>query len=154
MSNVTVIRLFQKRIQAAILPLPPHHQKFFALSSGFCSGLGLGALLFPNLEFHVQRTDGVDEHHEDDGVLGAVEVANAPCATDNWQMDQVRVKARAADFTDNSNAEEAGHEALAREERKHKQSVNENRQAVVDKVIDARIPLWAHEEEASVKGGE
>ena len=66
-------------------------------------------------------------------------------------MDQVRVERRTANTTHKRDAEESRQEALARKQTHHKHTVNENRKAMVDEVIIARVRIRAHEEEASVK---
>jgi hypothetical protein len=76
----------------------------------------LGTLAAPGLEFHVQRTDGIDEDHQNQGIQGLVQIANAPGDGDNRQVDQVGVKTGAAHLADQRNAEEPGRKSLATQE--------------------------------------
>ncbi len=48
-------------------------------------------------------------------------------------------------------AEELRQESLARKQTYHEHAVNENRKAMMDKIIIARIGIRTHEEEAPVK---
>ena len=119
--------------------------KFYLLSS-------TNYFLFaPNLEFHVERADGVNEDEQKDGILRTIQVANAPCKRDDRQMDQVRIERSAANAAHKRNAEELSQKALARKEAHHEHAVNENREAMVDKIIVSRVSICAHEEEASIK---
>lgn len=76
----------------------------------------LGTLAAPGLEFHVQGTDGIDEDHQDQGIQGLVQIANAPGDGDNRQVDQVGVETGAAHLADQRNAEEPGRKSLATQE--------------------------------------
>ena len=112
----------------------------------------LPTLLFaPDLEFHVKRAHGVNEDEQKDRVFGAIEVANAPRKRNDRQMDQVRVEGGATDAAHNRDAEEPRQESLARKEAQHEHAVNENREAMVHKVVVTGIGTGTHEEETSVQ---
>lgn len=108
-------------------------------------------LAAPDFKFHVERADGVNEDEQKDGILRAIQIANAPCKRNDRQMDQVRIERCAANSAHKRDAEELCQEALARKETHHEHAVNENREAMVDKVIVSRISIGTHEEEASIK---
>ena len=108
--------------------------------------------LAPDFEFHVERAHGIDENEQENGIFRAVQVANAPRERDDGQVDQIWVERGAADTAHKRDAEEPRQEALARKEAQHKHAVNENREAMVHKVIVARIHARTHEEKAPVQG--
>ena len=116
---------------------------------------GLNSYLFffaaPDFEFHVKRAHGIDENEQENGILRAVQVANAPRKRDNGQMNQVRVERSATDTTHQRDAEETRQEALARKKAQHKHAVNENREAMVHKVIVSGVHARTHQEKASVQ---
>ena len=90
----------------------------------------LGFCLFaaPNFELAIQRTDRINENQEQYGVLGLIQVANAPRNRDDGQVNQVRIERGAANFTDNSDTEETSHEALAGQKRDQEKAVQQNRE--------------------------
>ena len=109
------------------------------------------SFLAPDFEFHVERAHGIDENEQENGIFRAVQVANAPRERDDGQVDQIRVERGTADTAHKRDAEEPRQEALARKEAQHKHAVNENREAMVHKVIVARIHARTHEEKAPVQ---
>ena len=68
-------------------------------------------------------------------------------------MNQVRVEGRSANFTHNSDAEKASHKTLARKERNQEKSVQQNRERMVEEIIEAGVQFRAHQEKATVNGG-
>ncbi len=88
-------------------------EAYFSLIS---SQFRLGPLAAPGLEFHVQRADSIDKDHQNQGVQGLVQVADAPGDGDNRQVNQVGVETGAAHLADQRNAEEPGRKSLATQE--------------------------------------
>ena len=88
-------------------------QTSFALLPG---RFRLRPLAAPSLEFHVQRADGIDKDHQDQGIHRLVQVTQPPGDGDNRQVDQVGVKACAAHLADQRNAEESCRKSLATQE--------------------------------------
>ena len=110
-------------------------------------------LLFtPDFEFHVKRAHRVDKNEQKNGIFRAIQIANAPGKRNDGEMNQIWVERSSTDAAHKRDAEEPGQKALAREQTQHKHTVNENREAMMHKVIVAGICTWAHEEKAPVQG--
>ena len=69
-------------------------------------------------------------------------------------MNQVRVERGATDTSHKRDAEESRQKALARKETQHKHAVNENREAMVHKVIVSGIHARTHKEKAPIQSEE
>ena len=69
-------------------------------------------------------------------------------------MDQIRVERGATDTAHERDAEEPRQEALARKKAQHKHAINENREAMVHKVIVTRVHARTHQEKAPVQSEE
>ena len=115
----------------------------------------LGFCLFttPNFELTVQRADRINEYHEQDRILGAIQVANTPRNRNDRQVNQIRVERSAANFTDNTDAEKSCNSPLTRKKRNQEQPIQQNRKRMVEEIVDAGIQFRAHEEKAPVNGG-
>ncbi len=112
-----------------------------------CRILGqLGFCLFatPNFELTIQRADRINENQEQNGVLGLIQVANAPRNRDNRQVNQVRIERGATNFTDNANAEKLCHKALAGQKRNQEKAVQQNRERMVEEIVESGIQFRAH----------
>lgn len=83
-------------------------EAYFSLIS---SQFRLGPLAAPGLEFHVQRADSIDKDHQNQGIQGFVQVADAPSDGDDRQVDQVGVKTGAAHLADQRDTEEPSRKA-------------------------------------------
>ena len=115
----------------------------------------LGFCLFttPNFELTVQRADRINEYHEQDRILGAIQVANTPRNRNDRQVNQIRVERSAANFTDNTDAEKSCNSPLTRKKRNQEQPIQQNRKRMVEEIVEAGVQFRTHQEKATVNGG-
>ena len=106
--------------------------------------LGFRLFATPNFELTIQRTDRINENQKQNGVLGLIQVANAPRNRNNRQVNQVRIERGATNFTDNANAEKLCHKALAGQKRDQEKAVQQNRERMVKEIVESGIQLRAH----------
>ena len=112
-----------------------------------CRILGqLGFCLFatPNFELTIQRADRINENQEQNGVLGLIQVANAPRYRDNRQVNQIWIERGSANFTDKSDAEKLCHKTLAGQKRDQEKAVQQNRERMVEEIVEAGIQFRTH----------
>ena len=130
--------------------------RLFGWRRGGRGGLQFCLLLFtaPHLEFAVERAHGVNKEKQEDRILRAVQVANAPGNRDDRQVNQIRVERRSANLADDTYAEESSHEALTRKERDQEQPVQHNRERMVEEIVEAGVQFRTHQEKAPVNSSE
>ena len=106
----------------------------------------LGFCLFatPNFELTIQRTNRINENQKQNGVLGLIQVANAPRYRDNRQVNQIWIERGSANFTDKSDAEKLCHKALAGQKRDQEKAVQQNRERMVEEIVESGIQFLAH----------
>ena len=101
----------------------------------------------------IQRTDRINEDQKDYRGTRPVHIAKRPANRDQRQMNQVRIKRRTTDRTDDRNAENTAKEAL--------RSRNANNQTAVDhdryRVMANEVPrhgIRLHREETYIQNNE
>lgn len=82
-----------------------------------------------------------------------IQVADSPGNRNDRQMNQVRIERRPTNFTDYSDAEETGHKAFAGQKRNQEKAIQQNRERMVEEIIEARVQFRTHQEEAAINGG-